>query len=68
LILREKEVKNKLKAKGVLVEVNDQGLVIEDEKNETKDLLRYEEFKMFIGKEISFSMADSFKEEMNTNG
>ncbi|MFA5558674.1 MAG: hypothetical protein WDA59_04335 [Methanofastidiosum sp.] len=68
MILREKEVKNKLKAKGVLVEVNDQGLVIEDEKNETKDLLRYEEFKMFIGKEISFSMADSFKEEMNTNG
>ncbi len=68
MILREKEVKNKLKAKGVLVEVNDQGLFIEDEKNETKDLLRYEEFKMFIGKEISFSMADSFKEEMNTNG
>jgi len=63
MIKKEMEIKNKITAKGTLVGVDDAGLHIEDPKSGETEVLELDAFKMFIGKEISFSVADSTKTE-----
>lgn len=67
LIIRERETRNRLKAKGVLVDVDDVGLHIEDEKTEAVEVLSFEEMKMFVGKNINFGMADVVKEDISND-
>ncbi len=64
MIVKEKEIKNKLKAKGVLVNIDKNGFRIKDEKTEIVELLSFDDLKIFINKSISFSMADSIKEDI----
>lgn len=65
MIIREREIKNKIKAKGVLVKIDGDGLHIEDEKTEIVDVLTFEDIEMFLNKNITFSMADGVKEDMS---
>lgn len=67
MIIRERETRNKIKAKGVLVDVDDVGLHIEDEKTEAVEVLSFDEMKMFVGKNISFGMADVVKEDIGND-
>ena len=63
MIKKEMEIKNKITAKGTLVGVDDEGLHIQDPKTEETEVLELDAFKMFVGKEISFSVTDSTKTE-----
>jgi hypothetical protein len=63
-IVKEQEIKNKVTAKGILVCVDDEGLHIKDSKSEEIDVLSFDDFKMFLNKTISFSVADSTKKEI----
>ena len=65
MILKEKETRRKLKAKGLLVKVDENGLHIEDEKTGGIDTLSVDDLKMFIGESINFSMSDVVKEDMD---
>lgn len=65
MIIREKETKNKIRAKGVLVKVDNEGLLIADEKTGLEDLLGLDELKMFLNKLVTVSIADSEKEDIN---
>ncbi|NMA66250.1 MAG: hypothetical protein GX957_08435 [Clostridiaceae bacterium] len=65
MIIREKETKNRIKAKGVLVKVDNEGLLIADEKTGLEDLLGLDELKMFLNKLVTVSIADSEKEDIN---
>lgn len=67
LITREQEVKKSLKAKGILVGIND-GLLIEDEKTGDRELLTLDNFKMFLDKAISISVTESTKTEIQEEG
>lgn len=64
MILKEKETRRKLKAKGLLVKINENGLHIEDEKTGDIDTLSMDDLEMFLGQSISFSMSDVVKEDM----
>jgi len=64
-IVKEQETKNKIKAKGILTEVTTEGFLIEDEKEGNVDLLKFSDFEMFVGKAISFSVADVEKVELD---
>jgi len=64
LIIRERETRNRLKAKGVLVEIDTDGLHIEDEKTGDVDVLGFDEMKAFVDRNISFSLCDVVKEDM----
>ena len=61
MITKEQEIKNTLKAKGILVAIDDDGLHIEDEKSGAVETLSLDEFKIFKDKTISISIADSTK-------
>jgi hypothetical protein len=63
MIKREMEIKNKVTAKGILKCVDDAGLHIEDTKSGEVETLSMDALKMFIDKEIAFSVADSTKME-----
>jgi len=63
-VIKEQETKNKIRAKGILTEVTAEGFLIKDEKEEVVDLLEFNDFKMFIGKAISFNVADVEKVEL----
>lgn len=65
MIVREREIKNKIKAKGVLVKIDGDGLHIEDEKTEIVDVLTFEDIETFLNKSITFNMADAVKEDMS---
>ncbi len=65
MIIREREIKNKIKAKGVLVKIDEDGLHIEDEKTEIVDVLAFEDIETFLNKSITFNMADAVKEDMS---
>jgi len=64
-IVKEQETKNKIKAKGILTEVTAEGFLIEDEKEERTDLLKFNDFEMFVGKAVSFSIVDVEKVELD---
>ena len=63
-ITKEQEIKNTLKAKGRLVSIDDDGLHIEDEKTGEVDTLSLDQFKIFKGRTIAFSVAESTKVEI----
>ena len=63
MVKREKEVKEKINAKGILSEINGQELIIVDPKSGDEDILSIAELDAFIGKEINFSFAQVIKEE-----
>ncbi len=64
MIVKEKETKSKIKAKGILRKIDKDGLHIEDEKSEDIDILKFSDFEIFLDKGINFSVADSVKEDM----
>ena len=64
MIVREREIKNRFKAKGILTKIDDVGLYIEDEKEGTVDVLGFDEMKAFVDRNISFSLCDVVKEDM----
>ena len=67
MITREQEVKKSLKAKGILVGIND-GLLIEDEKTGDRELLTLDNFKMFLDKVININITESTKTEIQEEG
>jgi len=56
MIQKEESNKKVIKAKGVLVGVDDSGMHIEDEKSGTVSTLSFDTFKMFVGESFKFSM------------
>lgn len=64
MIIKEQEIKNKLKAKGKLVAIDDDGLHIEDEKSGDVETLSLDELKIFKGRMITISVADSTKRDI----
>ena len=60
-IVKEQEVKNTIKVKGILRDISPDGLTIEDEKSGELEYLTYEDFTIFIDKVLSLSVSESFK-------
>ena len=65
MIIKEQEIKNKLKAKGELVAIDDDGMHIEDDKSGAVETLSPDDLKFFIGKTITVTVADSTKFEVD---
>ncbi len=63
-ITREQEVKRVLKAKGILVGIDDDGLHIEDEKEGKVETLSLDDFRIFEGKVMNISVTESVKSEI----
>lgn len=63
-IVKEQEVKNTIKVKGVLKEIKSDGLYFEDEKTGEVEVLTYDDFGIFIDKVLKLSVSDSFKNEI----
>lgn len=61
MIIKEQEIKNKLKAKGKLVEINEEGLHIEDVKSGEIEALSLDDFKIFEGEIVTINITDSIK-------
>lgn len=61
MITKEQEIKNRLKAKGILIALDDDGMHIEDEKSGVVEVLSLDDFKIFMDKIITISIADSTK-------
>lgn len=59
-IVKEQEVKKTLKAKGILLAIDDDGLRIKDKEGDV-ETLSYEDFRMFQGGEINLSVSESSK-------
>jgi hypothetical protein len=66
-IIKEQEVKNKLKAKGRLVAIDDDGLHIEDDKSGAVEVLSLDDLKIFKDRIITISVADSAKFDIEEN-
>ena len=64
MITKEQEIKNTLKAKGQLVKIDEEGLHIYDKKSEEVDVLSLDDFKIFIEGDISISVAESTKQDI----
>ncbi len=64
MIVREREIKNRFKAKGILTKIDDVGLYIEDEKEGTVDVLKFQDLKIFVGKTINFGISTISKEDI----
>ncbi|MGI6168438.1 MAG: hypothetical protein ACOYI4_01815 [Christensenellales bacterium] len=64
MIIKEQEIKNTLKAKGKLVGIDDDGLHIEDPKSHEVEVLSLDELKIFRGRTITISVADSKKTDI----
>jgi hypothetical protein len=58
MIKSEQEIKNTFKAKGIITNVDDAGVAIEDEKEGTTDTFDLSIFKKFIGKSITMAIAE----------
>lgn len=65
MIIKEQEIKNKLKTKGELVAIDDDGMHIEDDKSGVVETLSLDDLKFFIGKTITITVADSTKFEVD---
>jgi len=65
--VKKEELKSiKLTAKGILIDINETGLIIEDEKSGDQETLSLEEIKdLLVGKSVSIGFANKelFKEE-----
>lgn len=66
MIVKTQEVKNTIKAKGRLEAIDDMGLVIVDPKTDEKEMLTYDELRVFIGKTVTLSVGESKKDEIVT--
>ena len=64
VITKEQEIKNTLKAKGQLVKIDEEGLHIYDKKSEKVEILSLDDFKIFIESDISISVAESTKQDI----
>jgi len=64
MITKEQEIKNTLKAKGQLVKIDEEGLHIYDKKSEKVEILSLDDFKIFIESDISISVAESTKQDI----
>ncbi len=64
MIVREREIKNRFKAKGILTKIDDVGLYIEDEKEGTVDVLKFQDLKIFVGETINFGISTISKEDI----
>jgi len=64
MITKEQEIKNTLKAKGQLVKIDEEGLHIYDKKSEKVEILSLDDFKIFIEGDISISVAESTKQDI----
>ena len=63
MLLKITEVKNTIKAKGTVVAVDDSGIHICDPKTEEVAILTLDAFKIFLNKEINFSVSENAKSE-----
>ena len=63
-VVKEQEIKNKIMVKGILRDVSNEGLTIEDEKTGEFDYLTYEDFAIFIDKVMKLSVSESYKTEI----
>jgi len=68
MITKIQEVKTTIKAKGIVKCVDDFGIHIEDFKTGEISVLSLDEFKIFLDKEINFSVTESKKDEEEVNG
>lgn len=64
MIVREREIKNRFKAKGILTKIDDVGLYIEDEKEGTVDVLKFQDLKIFVGETINLGISTISKEDI----
>lgn len=64
MVKREREVKEKITAKGILTNIDGQNLVITDPKSGDEEIVSISELKVFLNKEISFSIAQVDKQEI----
>jgi len=60
-IIKEQEIKNTIKVKGILRDISPDGLTIEDEKTGEVEVLTYDDFEIFVDKVLSLSVSESFK-------
>jgi len=63
-IIKEQKIENKIKAKGILKDIDNDGLHIEDEKSGDVETLSLDDLKIFKGKSITISIADTTKTEI----
>lgn len=63
MVKKEMSVTTKISAKGILQCIDDEGLHIEDCKSGTVDVLSIDALKLFVGKEINFSIGETAKAE-----
>lgn len=64
-ILKERKTDDKIVAKGILLNVEDNGFEIEDVKEGTVDFVTFEAlFRDFIGEDINLVLKRSTKEEL----
>ena len=66
VITKEQEIKNTLKAKGKLIKIDEEGLHIfgKNKKEEVIEVLSLDDFNIFIGSEISITVAESTKQDI----
>ena len=64
MIKKTQEIKNTLNAKGQLVKIDEEGLHIYDKKTEEVEVLSFEDFNIFVGSEISITVAESTKQDI----
>ncbi len=60
-IIKEQKIENKIKAKGILKKISEEGLHIEDEKEGNIELLKFDDLKIFKNRIITISVSDSTK-------
>jgi hypothetical protein len=64
-IKREGTEKKEVSFKGIFRGYSDDGFHIEDMKSGEKEVLFYDEFKKFIGKEVKFGMVETKKKALD---
>jgi len=62
-IKRERETKNKIDIKGILIAVGENVIEVRDEKSGQSELFNFDELGIFLGKSFKFSISESSKEE-----
>jgi len=67
MIKKTQEIKNTLNAKGQLVKIDEEGLHIYDKKTEEVEVLSFDDFNIFVGSEISITVAESTKQDITVD-
>lgn len=66
-IKKEVKMETKITCKGILKGIDDEGLHIEDEKTGVVEVLGFDSLKAFTEKNISITVTDSQKTEVEEN-